>query len=204
MSYLLRHPEIAAARFGEHLVLTFASLAIALVIALPLGVYVVRRPRAGAVVLAVLNAIYTIPSLALLAILVAVFGLGTPTAIVALVAYAQMILVRNVAEGLRGVSPAALDAADGLGFTPRERLVRIELPLALPAIAGGIRIATVALIGIATVAAWIDAGGLGALVFAGLHQDDPDKIVAGSVGAIVLALAADAALRYAERASVRE
>jgi len=199
MNYILAHPDIVAERLGEHLVLTFVSLAIALAIAFPLGVLVARRPRAGAVTLAVLNVIYTIPSLALLAILVAIFGLGTPTAVVALVAYAQMILVRNVAEGLRGVSPAALDAADGLGFTPFARLVRIEIPLALPAIVGGIRIATVALIGIATVAAWIDAGGLGALVFEGLHQDDPNKIVAGSLAAIVLALAADGLLRLAEK-----
>jgi osmoprotectant transport system permease protein len=203
MTFIIRHPEIVAARFGEHLVLTFVSLAIALVIAFPLGVLVARRPRAGAITLGILNVIYTIPSLALLAILVAIFGLGVPTAIVALVAYAQMILVRNVAEGLRGVSPAALDAADGLGFTPLGRLVRIEIPLALPAILGGIRIATVSLIGIATVAAWIDAGGLGTLVFEGLHQDDPEKIVAGSLAAVVLALLADGALRVAERASTR-
>ena len=203
MNYLIRHPEIVATRFGEHLLLTFVSLAIALVIAFPLGVLVTRKPRAGAITLGILNVIYTLPSLALLAILVAIFGLGTPTAVVALVAYAQMILVRNIAEGLRGVSPAALDAADGLGFTPLERLMRIELPLALPAILSGIRIATVSLIGIATVAAWIDAGGLGALVFEGLHQDDPNKIVAGSLAAVVLALAADAVLRVAERASVR-
>ena len=204
MTYILRHPEIVAARFGEHLLLTFVSLAIALAIAFPLGVLVARKPRAGAITLGVLNVIYTIPSLALLAILVAAFGLGMPTAVVALVAYAQMILVRNVAEGLRGVSPAALDAADGLGYTRFERLWRIEIPLALPAIVGGIRIATVALIGIATVAAWIDAGGLGTLVFEGLHQDDPDKIVAGSVAAIVLALLADGALRLAERSVARE
>lgn len=199
MSYLVAHSGTVAERLGEHLVLTFVSLGIALVIALPLGVLVARKPRAGALTLAALNAIYTIPSLALLAILVALFGLGMPTAVVALVAYAQMILVRNVAAGLRGVSPAALDAADGLGYGPLARLLQIELPLALPAIVGGIRIATVSLIGIATVAAWIDAGGLGTLVFEGLHQDDPDKIVAGSVAAIVLALAADGALRFAER-----
>ena len=203
MTYFLRHPGIVATLLGEHLVLTFASLAIALVIAFPLGVLAARRPRAGAITLAILNAIYTIPSLALLAILVAIFGLGMPTAVVALVAYAQMILVRNVAEGLRGVSPAALDAADGLGFTPFARLVQVEIPLALPAIVGGIRIATVSLIGIATLAAWIDAGGLGTLVFEGLHQDDPDKIVAGSLAAVVLALAADAVLRVAERWTAR-
>lgn len=203
MTFILRHPELVATRLGEHLVLTFVSLAIALVIALPLGVLAARRPRAGAITLGILNVIYTIPSLALLAILVAFFGLGMPTAVVALVAYAQMILVRNVAEGLRGVSPAALEAADGLGFTPFGRLVQVEIPLALPAIVGGIRIATVSLIGIATIAAWIDAGGLGALVFEGLHQDDPAKIVAGSLAAILLALAADAVLRLAERLSFR-
>jgi osmoprotectant transport system permease protein len=203
VNFIFSHPGIVAERFGEHLLLTFVSLAIALAIAFPLGVLAARRPRAGAITLGILNVIYTIPSLALLAILVAIFGLGMPTAIVALVAYAQMILVRNVAEGLQGVSPAALDAADGLGFTRFQRLLRVELPLALPAIVGGIRIATVALIGIATVAAWIDAGGLGTLVFEGLHQDDPDKIIAGSLGAVVLAFAADAALRAAERWTAR-
>ncbi len=203
MNYILRHPDIVATRFGEHLLLTFVSLAIALVIAFPLGVLAARRPRAGTITLGILNVIYTIPSLALLAILVAIFGLGMPTAVVALVAYAQMILVRNVAEGLRGISPAVLDAADGLGFTRFARLVQIEIPLALPAIVGGIRIATVSLIGIATVAAWIDAGGLGTLVFEGLHQDDPDKIIAGSLAAVVLALAADGLLRVAERWTAR-
>ncbi len=203
MSFILAHPAIVAARLGEHVVLVAVSLAIALAIALPLGVLVARTPRAGGITLAILSAIYTIPSLALLAILVAVFGLGTPTAIVALVAYAQMLLVRNVAEGLRGVSPAAIDAARGLGFTPLAQLLRIELPLALPAIVGGIRIATVSLISIATVAAWIDAGGLGTLVFEGLHQDDPAKIVAGSLAAVALALVADIALRVAERLTVR-
>ncbi len=203
MSYLVAHPATVAARLGEHALLVAISLAIALAIALPLGVLVARRPRAGGIALGVLSAIYTIPSLALLAILVALFGLGTPTAIVALVAYAQMLLVRNIAEGLRGVSPAAIDAARGLGFTPLAQLLRIELPLALPAIVGGIRIATVSLISIATVAAWIDAGGLGTLIFEGLHQDDPAKIIAGSVAAIALALVADIALRALERWTVR-
>jgi osmoprotectant transport system permease protein len=178
-------------------------LAIALAIALPLGVLAARRPRIGGIVLGILGIIYTIPSLALLAILVTVLGLGTPTAIVALVAYAQMMLVRNVAAGLLGVSPAVREAADGLGFTPLQRLLRIEVPLALPTILGGVRIATVSLIAIATVAAWINAGGLGALVFEGLHQNNAGKIAAGSVGAIALAVIADIALRGLERAAVR-
>lgn len=203
MSYLINHPAIVAARLGEHLVLTFVSLAIAFAIALPLGVFVARRPRAGGITLAILGALYTIPSLALLALLVAIFGLGTWTAIVALVIYAQMILVRNVAAGLRAVAPAQLDAAVGLGFTPFQRFLRIELPQALPVIVGGIRIATVSLIGIATVAAWIDAGGLGTLVFDGIHQDDAPKIIAGSLAAMALAIVADLALRVVERRMVR-
>jgi len=99
MSYIFSHPDIVAARFGEHLLLTFVSLAIALAIAFPLGVLAARRPRAGAITLGILNVIYTIPSLALLGILVAIFGLGTPTAIVALVSYAQ--------PSPRGSTPAA-------------------------------------------------------------------------------------------------
>lgn len=199
MTYLVRHPLEIAALTGQHLVLTFGSLAIALIIALPLGVFVARNRRWGGPTLAVLGVIYTIPSLALLALLVPAFGLGTLSAIVALVAYAQMILVRNIAAGLSGVDRAQLDAADGLGFTPLQRLLRIELPQALPAILAGIRIATVSLIAIATVASYIHAGGLGDLLFDGIHQDYPQKIIAGSVAAAALAIAADLLLRGAEQ-----
>lgn len=198
MTYLVRHPLEIAALTGQHLLLTFGSLAIALLIALPLGVVVARDRRFGGPVLAVLGIIYTIPSLALLAFLVRFFGLGTFSAIVALVAYAQMILVRNIAAGLRGIDRAQLDAADGLGFTPLQRLVRVEFPQALPTIVGGIRIATVSLIAVATVASYIHAGGLGDLLFDGIHQDYPQKIIAGSIAAAALAIVADALLRRAE------
>jgi osmoprotectant transport system permease protein len=203
VTYLVRHPLEILTLTGQHLVLTFGSLAIALIIALPLGVIVARNRRFGAATLAVLGVIYTIPSLALLAFLVRFLGLGTLSAIVALVAYAQMILVRNIAAGLRGVDRAQLDAADGLGFTPLQRLLRVEFPQALPAIVGGIRIATVSLIAVATVASYIHAGGLGDLLFAGIHQDYPQKIIAGSVAAAILAIVADLALRSAERLARR-
>lgn len=199
MTYLWRHPAEIAVLTGQHLVLTFGSLAIALLIALPLGVLVARDKRLGGATLAALGIIYTIPSLALLAFLVRIFGLGTLSAIVALVAYAQMILVRNIVAGLRGVDRAQLDAATGLGFTPLQRLIRIELPQALPAIVGGIRIATVSLIAVATVASYIHAGGLGDLLFDGIHQDYPQKIIAGSIAAAALAIGADLLLRRAER-----
>ncbi len=144
--------------------------------------------------------IYTIPSLALLAILVAVLGLGSLTAIVALVAYAQMILIRGVVAGLRGVDPAIVDAARGLGMTARQALLRVEFPAALPVMLGGVRVAAVSLVALATIAAWIDAGGLGVLIFEGMTTDNAAKIVAGALAAAVLAIAADAALRGAERA----
>jgi osmoprotectant transport system permease protein len=199
MSYLLAHPERVGALLGEHLVLVLVSLAIALVIALPLGVVAARKPRAGALILGLSGVLYTVPSLALLALLVAAIGLGPPTAIVALVIYAQMVLLRGVVAGLRGVDPALVDAARGLGLTPRQTLLRVEFPAALPVVLGGVRIAAVTLVALATVAAWIQAGGLGVLLFEGLRTDNAAKIVAGALAAALLAIAADLALRAVER-----
>ena len=200
MTYLASHLDRVGALLGQHVVLVAVALALALVFALPLGVIAARAPRTGAAILGVTGALYTIPSLALLALLVAVMGLGTPTAVVALVIYAQMILVRGVVAGLRGVDPALVDAARGLGLTARQTLLRVELPAALPVVLGGVRIATVTLVALATVAAWIDAGGLGTLIFEGLKTDNAQKIVAGSLAAAALAITADLALRAAERA----
>jgi osmoprotectant transport system permease protein len=200
MTYLVMHGPRIGALLLQHVVLVGVSLALALVIALPLGVVAARNPRIGAFVLGVTGALYTIPSLALLALLVAAMGLGAPTAIVALVVYAQMILVRGVVAGLRGVDPALVDAARGLGFTARQTLLRVEFPAALPVVLGGVRIAAVTLVALATIAAWIDAGGLGVLLFEGIHTYDPQKIVAGSLAAASLAIACDVGLRAAERA----
>ncbi len=199
MSYLLAHPERVGGLLGQHLVLVLASLAIALLIALPLGVLAARRPRAGAAILGVSGVLYTVPSLALLALLVAAIGLGPVTAIVALVIYAQMVLLRGVVAGLRGIDPALVDAARGLGFTARQTLLRVELPAALPVVLGGVRIAAVTLVALATVAAWIQAGGLGVLLFEGLRTDNPDKIVAGALASALLAIVADLLLRVVER-----
>ena len=199
MSYLLAHPGAVAQHLGEHVVLVLVSLAIALAIALPLGVVAARVPRAGNAILGVSGVLYTVPSLALLGLLVALIGLGPVTAVVALVIYAQMVLLRGVVAGLRGVDPALVDAARGLGLTPRQTLLRVELPAALPVVLGGVRIAAVTLVALATVAAWIQAGGLGVLLFEGLRTDNPAKIVAGALASAVLAIAADLVLRAVER-----
>ncbi len=199
MTYLFTHSGTVAARLLEHLYLVLTSLGIAAAIALPLGVFVARSRRLGGIVLQVLNVSYTIPSLALFAVLVPVFGIGSTTAIVALVVYAQMLLVRNVVLGLRGVPAPLIEAARGLGMTPWQRFWRVEFPQALPVMLGGVRIATVALIALATLGAWVDAGGLGVLILYGLQHDAPDRTIAGSIVAAALAIVADRALRLAER-----
>jgi osmoprotectant transport system permease protein len=200
VTYLATHPGRVGELLGQHLVLVLVSLAVAIVIAIPLGIVAARNARAGTVILAVTGALYTIPSLALLALLVAVLGLGQITAIVALVAYAQMVLIRGVVAGLRGVDPALVDSARGLGFTARQTLLRVEFPAALPVVLGGVRVATVSLVALATVAAWINAGGLGVLLFEGIGTNNPEKIFAGALAAAGLAIVADLVLRAAERA----
>jgi osmoprotectant transport system permease protein len=201
MTYLVRHFDRVAGLLTQHVVLVVVSLAIALVIAVPLGIVASRNERVAAIVLGLTGALYTIPSLALLAILVAVLGLGPVTAIVALVIYAQMVLIRGVTTGLRGVDPALVDAARGLGFTARQTLLRVQFPAALPVVLGGVRVASVTLVALATVAAWINAGGLGVLIFEGIETQNNDKIIAGALAAAALAIVADLVLRGAERVS---
>jgi len=203
MSYLLDHPAEIAWRTLQHLAITALAIAVAFAIALPLGVLAARDARVRGPLLATLGVVYTLPSLAVFALLIPLFGLGLVTTEIALVAYAQMILVRNINVGLQSVPPALREAALGLGMTSWQSLRRVELPQALPIVIGGVRLATIATISIATLAGKIDAGGLGALLFAGLDNDDPNRIVAGSIAAAALAVGADAALRAVERFAAR-
>ncbi len=200
MSYLGTHWAHVLALTGAHLELVLAALALAFAISLPLGVVAARSARGSTLILGILGALYTIPSLALLAVLVELFGLGTLPIFVALVAYAQFVLVRNVAAGIRGVDPIEREAAIAIGMTPRDLLLRVELPLALPVIVGGLRIAAVAMIALATLGGYVGANGLGALIFNGLALHHSDEIVAGSVASGALAIAVDLGLRGAERA----
>ena len=186
-------------RFGQHLGMTLLALAIALLIALPLGILITRIKRLERPVMAVLGILYTIPSLALLVLLIPIVGLGLKNAVIVLVIYAQVILVRNIVVGLNGVEPAVVEAARGMGMNGWQRLLRVEMPLALPIILAGIRIATVTIIGIGAVAALINAGGIGRILFDGVSQNNEQKIIAGSIAAAFLAGLANALLRLAER-----
>ena len=199
MSYALAHLGRIGVLAAAHVEMVAAALAVAMAIAVPLGIYAARRPHLASWVLGALGALYTIPSLALLAVLVQLFGLGFAPIFVALVAYAQFMLARNVVAGIDGVESAQVDAARGLGMSARQILMRVELPQALPVIVGGIRIAAIAMIAIATLGGYVGGSGLGVLIFNGLTLHQPEMIVAGSLAASALAVAADALLRGIER-----
>jgi len=195
-------PEILLAVW-QHLLLSVTSVLIGLAVALVLGIVCARRPRLYAVALTVSNIIFVIPSLALFALLIPFLGLGMKPAIVGLSSYCLLILLRNIVTGLRGVSPDVLDAADGMGYSKWQRLFRIELPLAMPLILSGSRIALVTTIGIATIAAFIDGGGLGTIILIGIDQEYAEKILVGGLLTALLAVFFDLVLTRAERLLVR-
>jgi osmoprotectant transport system permease protein len=201
--FLIDNPGMVGRLFGEHLQLAGISLAISLVIAIPLGWLISRVHWLRGPVLGVLGVIYTIPSLSLFVLLIPVLGLGARTAIVALVAYAQLVLVRNVLIGLTGIDPAIVEAAKGMGMNGWQRFSRVEFPLALPLILAGTRVATLSIIGIGTVAAFIGAGGLGQLLFQGVSTGSRPRIVAGSISIILLAFGANLILRFLEQRASR-
>lgn len=199
MTWLAGHLDDVLRAAWEHVVLVAVSISIAFAISLAVGIAASRRPRLYTVVMAVGAALYTVPSLALFALLIPLVGLGKTAAVVALVGYSLLILIRNVATGLREVPADVVESARGMGLGPWQVLFRIELPLALPVIVAGVRIATVAVIGIATIAAYINAGGLGTLIFDGIQQSHPAKIVTGAVAASAMAIGVDVGLTALER-----
>lgn len=192
--------EIVPALIG-HVYLSFISVAIALAIALPVGIFVSRYRKAYPPVTFVTGLLFAIPSLAFFALLVTIPGVGVGPfpVIVALVAYSLLVLIRNVVAGIDSVPAETIDAARGMGLTKRQILFGVEIPLALPVIVAGIRIATVTIIGIATIGAYIAAGGLGVLIFQGISQDFPTKIIVGATLATLLAILADVTLLRLQR-----
>ncbi len=178
------------------------SVGIAAIIAIPLGIACTRHPVLGKVTLRVVDAIQTIPSLALFGFLIPLpllGGIGARTAIVALVLYSLLPIVRTTATGISGVDPVVKEVGVAMGMTPKQLLVEVELPLAAPSILGGLRIATVIGIGVATIAALIGGGGLGTLIFRGVAMVDSRLLLAGSLPAAMLAIAADFAISRLER-----
>jgi osmoprotectant transport system permease protein len=200
--FLLRHrAEIFSATL-DHLTLVVISMAIAILIGVPFGMFIVHRPALRAGSLAIANILQTIPSLALFGFLIPIpfiGGIGKRTAIVALVLYALLPILRNTYVGLTGIDPAVLEAAEAMGMTRTQILWRVRFPLSLSVILAGIRTATVITIGVATIAAAIGAGGLGSFIFRGVALVNDALLLAGAIPAALLALLADFFLGQLER-----
>ncbi|MEW4369944.1 ABC transporter permease/substrate-binding protein [Paenibacillus kandeliae] len=188
---------------SQHILISFIALLFALVIAIPLGIYISRHLKISEGVLGVAAVLQTIPSLALLGLLIPLLGIGIIPAIVAIVIYALLPILRNTYTGIRKVDPSLLEAADAMGMTRSQRLFKVELPLALPVIMAGIRTAMVLIIGTTTLAALIGAGGLGDIILLGIDRNDTALILLGAIPAALLAIVFDLLLRVVERANFR-
>jgi osmoprotectant transport system permease protein len=189
--WLGRNIDVVLSDLWQHIEITLAALGLGIVIAFPVGLIAYRWRRTYPPILAVTQVLYTIPSLALFVLLINAVGLGAEPVIIGLAIYSLVILVRNLVEGLRGVPPEVTDAATAMGYKETKRLFAVELPLALPAIVAGLRVATVSTISLVSVGALIGSGGLGQLFIHGFQIDNPIEIWTGILLTVVLALVFD-------------
>jgi len=198
--WIATHLDEFAFRLGEHVELTVIAVGVGFVIAFALSLLILRAPRAEGPITWVTGTLYTIPSLALFALLVPYTGFTILTAEIGLVGYTLLILIRNIVRGIRGVPGDVREAAVGMGYAPREILWRIELPLALAVIFAGIRVATISTIGLVTVSSLIGQGGFGFLILEGMQRSFfTTEMIAGAVLSVALAVAADALLVMLQR-----
>jgi osmoprotectant transport system permease protein len=196
VGWLVDHVGAILDRTIQHLYLTLIALVIGFVLSFALAILAVRRRRLWPPINGLSEILYTIPSLAVFAALVPVTGLSLATVEVPLVMYTLVIFVRNIVAGFDAVSPDVIEAADGMGYTPRGRLTQVEFPLAVPLMVAGLRIASVSTIGLVTISGILGDrwGGLGFFIFEGYHRNFPTEIFAGAVPSILLAVAADVLL----------
>ena len=199
MKWVLNNWEQILVALYEHIIIAATSLGIAFVISLAVGILAARNDRVFRWSIATSGLLYTVPTLAFLALLIPLVGLGRANAIICMVAFSLMILIRNIASGIREVPAEIVDAARGMGMSASEILMRVELPLAAPIIVAGLRIAAVTVISVAVVAAYVNAGGLGVLIFNGISNDHAPKIWAGALTACALAVVTDLSLAGLER-----
>ncbi len=178
----------------QHLIIVGISMLISIVIAIPIGLLVARYRPAYTPVITGASLLYTIPGIALLAFLVPITGLSLTTIVIPLVLYAQLVLIRNTVAGINGIDPLLPEVGRAMGMKGQQILLRVTLPLALPVIIAGIRVATVTSIGIATLAALVGQGGLGDLVFTGIHNLNFDQVLAGGIVIALVAIILDVVL----------
>ncbi|HZG16409.1 MAG TPA: ABC transporter permease [Candidatus Bathyarchaeia archaeon] len=195
--FIDRWPNIVDAT-GQHIVLSLVALFWAIVLAVPTGILLTRFRKLATPVLGIISVLQTIPSLALLGFMIPLFGIGATPAVIAMVVYALLPIARNTYTGILDVDPSLLEAARGMGMTKGQMLRIVELPLARSVIFAGIRTATVMTIGVATLASFIGAGGLGDLILRGIAMVDTGIILAGAVPAAVLAILFDMLLAWTD------
>lgn len=183
----------------EHMYLSFVAVAVGIAIALPLGILITRYRRYAESIIGVTAVFQTIPSLALFGFLVPILGIGSPTALIALIIYALLPILRNTYAGIAGVDGSTIEAGRGMGMTRTQILRQIELPLALPFIMAGIRTATVLTVGIATLATFVGAGGLGDIIYRGLQSYNNSLVLAGALPVALLAIGFDQILKWIEK-----
>jgi osmoprotectant transport system permease protein len=187
----------------EHIGLTFISLFLAILLAVPAGIWITRHPKWAPSVLGFAGVLQTIPSIALLGFMIPILGIGIKPAVFALFLYAILPILRNTYTGIQEVEEAVTEAARGMGMTSRQILRKVELPLALPVIFAGVRTATVINVGVATLASYIGAGGLGEFIFGGIALDNSSMVLAGAIPAALLAVFFDQLLAYVQQRSKR-
>ncbi|MDN5696004.1 MAG: ABC transporter permease/substrate-binding protein, partial [Staphylococcus equorum] len=188
----------------EHMQISFIALLIATLIGVPLGILLTKTRKLSEVVMNIAAILQTIPSLALLGLMIPLFGIGKVPAVIALVVYALLPILRNTYTGINEVDASLIEAAKGIGMKPGRRLSKVELPIAMPVIMAGIRTAMVLIIGTATLAALIGAGGLGDLILLGIDRNDTSLILIGAIPAALLAILFDLALRFMQKMSYKK
>ena len=200
LDWVLEHLDTLAQRIGEHLLVTIIAVIAGFVISFALALAVRRWPRIYGPILAVSGILYAIPSIALFVLFIPITGLSLLTVEIALVSYTLVILVRNIVTGLREVPPEVIEAARGMGYTDRQRLWRVELPIAMPIILAGLRIATVTTIGLVTIATLIGMGGLGYLIVnIGIQRRFPTATLTGVIVVVLLATVIDLGFQALQR-----
>ena len=190
-NYDLTDPSSIPNLLIQHLTIVAISMLISIVIAIPVGIFIARRRSVQGPVISVAGLLYTIPGIALLAYLIPITGLSLATIVIPLVLYAQLVLIRNTVAGVNSVDPHLLEVGRAMGMSNLQILLRVTLPLALPVIVAGIRVATVTSIGIATLASLVGDGGLGDLIFVGIHNLNLNQVFAGGVVVALLAIFMD-------------
>ncbi|MEB1808465.1 MAG: ABC transporter permease [Bacillaceae bacterium] len=196
---VITRQDLIIQRAIEHLYLSFAAILIAVAISLPLGIYISKRKKVAEYYIGVTAVFQTIPSLALFGFLVPFLGIGTVTALVALIIYALLPILRNTYTGINSVDEGIVEAGEGMGMTSRQILWKIQLPLALPFIMAGIRTATVLTVGVATLATFVGAGGLGDVIWRGLQSWNNSLVLAGAIPVALMALFFDFVLKLVEK-----